>query len=67
VKPGTTTIIVLSFTPHQWWSLGRERIVWEIQQVYKNFVHAVGAPRTPSGSRRAQGPLEPEVAASMRR
>lgn len=28
------------FTPREWWSLGPDRIVWELQQVYKNFIGA---------------------------
>ena len=28
------------FTPREWWGLGPNGIVWEIQQVYKNFVAA---------------------------
>ncbi len=29
------------FTPAEWWALGPERIVWEVQQVYKNFIAAL--------------------------
>ena len=28
------------FTPREWWALGNNGIVWEIQQVYKNFIRA---------------------------
>ncbi len=28
------------FTPREWWSLGPSGIVWEVQQVYKNFIAA---------------------------
>lgn len=28
------------FTPREWWSLGPNGIVWEAQQVYKNFIAA---------------------------
>ncbi len=31
------------FTPAEWWPLGAERIVAEIQQVYKNFIAALDA------------------------
>ena len=31
------------FTPQEWWQLGPNGIVWEIQQVYKNFIHALDA------------------------
>ena len=26
------------FTPGHWWQLGDNRIIWELQQVYKNFI-----------------------------
>jgi hypothetical protein len=29
------------FTPQEWWSLGPDRIVSEVQQVYKNFITAL--------------------------
>lgn len=28
------------FTPREWWSLGPNGIVWEVQEVYKNFIRA---------------------------
>ena len=31
------------FTPQEWWQLGSNGIVWEIQQVYKNFINALDA------------------------
>jgi alpha-amylase len=31
------------FTPQEWWQLGPNGIVWEIQQVYKNFINALDA------------------------
>ncbi|MFA5055976.1 MAG: glycoside hydrolase family 57 protein [Dehalococcoidia bacterium] len=31
------------FTPQEWWRLGPNGIVWEIQQVYKNFIGALDA------------------------
>jgi alpha-amylase len=31
------------FTPQEWWRLGPYGIVWEIQQVYKNFIGALDA------------------------
>ncbi|GBD07897.1 D-inositol-3-phosphate glycosyltransferase [Candidatus Thermoflexus japonica] len=32
------------FTPAEWWALGPDRIVWEVQQVYKNFIAALEVP-----------------------
>jgi len=31
------------FTPQEWWQLGPNGIVWEIQQVYKNFINVLDA------------------------
>lgn len=31
------------FTPDEWWNLGPYGIIWEHQQVYKNFIHALDA------------------------
>jgi alpha-amylase len=28
------------FTPGHWWQLGGDRLIWELQQVYKNFIQA---------------------------
>lgn len=36
-RHGSEAEVSAYFTPQEWWSLGPERIVWEIQQVYKNF------------------------------
>jgi hypothetical protein len=30
------------FTPKEWWNLGPYGIIWEMQQVYKNFIRAIG-------------------------
>lgn len=62
-RSGAEAEVSAYFTPREWWSLGPERIVWEIQEVYKNFVRALGA--GPARRRRpapALDPLEPEVA-----
>ncbi|MEE8470293.1 MAG: glycoside hydrolase family 57 protein [Dehalococcoidia bacterium] len=31
------------FTPDEWWELGPSGIVWQMQQVYKNFIEALDA------------------------
>ena len=31
------------FTPDEWWGLGGDRILFEQQNVYKNFLHAMDA------------------------
>ena len=36
------------FTPREWWALGAERIVWEQQRVYLNFLAALD-PYIPTG------------------
>lgn len=58
-RTGSEAEVSAYFTPREWWSLGAHGIAREIQQVYQNFVRALGAP--PPGGRPA--PVEPEVAA----
>jgi alpha-amylase len=66
-RSGAEAEVSAYFTPREWWSLGADRIVSEIQEVYKNFVRALGAPRPPPGRRfSVLEPLEPEVAALTR-
>ena len=43
------------FTPREWWSLGAERIVWEQQRVYLNFLAALD-PYIPTGRASPHGP-----------
>lgn len=40
-RSGSEAEVSAYFTPHEWWSLGADGIVWEIQQVYKNFIAAL--------------------------
>jgi alpha-amylase len=47
-RSGPEAEVSAYFTPHEWWSLGPGRIVWEIQQVYKNFISALDS-YLPSG------------------
>lgn len=42
-RSGDEAAVSAYFTPREWWALGGERIIWEIQQVYKNFIHALDA------------------------
>jgi len=39
-KSGSEANVSSYFTPGQWWELGDDRIIWELQQVYKNFIQA---------------------------
>lgn len=41
------------FTPREWWSLGPNGIVWEVQQVYKNFIAACDGPAVAAAKARA--------------
>ena len=54
------------FTPREWWRLGGDGIVREIQRVYVNFVSAIDA-----GARRARRldlpALEPDIAGMLSR
>jgi len=40
-RSGAEAEVSAYFTPKEWWSLGPDRIVWEMQQVYKNFIFAL--------------------------
>lgn len=64
-RSGPEAEVSAYFTPREWWRLGPERIVREIQQVYENFIHAIGgSPEAPRRRVAAQpAPLDPEVAA----
>jgi len=39
-RAGDEAEVSLYFTPREWLALGRDRVVWEMQQVYKNFIAA---------------------------
>ncbi|HIE28336.1 TPA: glycoside hydrolase [Candidatus Poribacteria bacterium] len=39
-KSGPEANVSAYFTPRQWWDLGDNRIIWELQQIYKNFIQA---------------------------
>lgn len=40
-RSGSEAEVSAYFTPDEWWSLGPDRIIHEIQQVYKNFIAAL--------------------------
>lgn len=40
-RSGSEAEVSAYFTPAEWWALGPDRIVWEVQQVYKNFIAAL--------------------------
>ncbi|MDT8304386.1 MAG: glycosyltransferase [Anaerolineae bacterium] len=42
-RSGTEAEVSAYFTPQEWWVLGNDGIIWEIQQVYKNFIAALDA------------------------
>lgn len=42
-RSGSEAEVSAYFTPNEWWELGPSGIVWEMQQVYKNFIHALDA------------------------
>ncbi len=37
-RSGAEAEVSAYFTPQEWWALGDNGIIWEIQQVYKNFI-----------------------------
>lgn len=59
-RSGSEAEVSAYFTPREWWRLGPGGIVWEVQQVYKNFIASLDA-RSPEPG--APPPLDPEVAA----
>ncbi len=42
-RSGSEAEVSAYFTPKEWWRLGSYGIIWEIQQVYKNFIRALDA------------------------
>jgi alpha-amylase len=42
-RSGPEAEVSAYFTPREWWKLEPSGIVWEIQQVYKNFIRALDA------------------------
>jgi alpha-amylase len=40
-RTGSEAEVSAYFTPDEWWALGPDRIIWEIQQVYKTFIAAL--------------------------
>ena len=41
-RSGSEAEVSAYFTPKEWWSLGPDGIIWELQQVYKNVIAALG-------------------------
>jgi len=39
-RHGSEANVSSYFTPGHWWQLGDEKLIWELQQVYKNFIQA---------------------------
>jgi len=42
-RSGSDAEVSAYFTPREWWRLGPSGIIWEMQQVYKNFIQALDA------------------------
>lgn len=40
-RSGSEAEVSAYFTPDEWWQLGSSGIIWEMQQVYKNFIQAM--------------------------
>ena len=40
-RQGSEAEVSAYFTPREWWQIGGERIILEMQQVYQNFIHAL--------------------------
>lgn len=61
-RSGDEAAVSAYFTPGEWWALGPDRIVWEMQQVYKNFIACIDPPQPgprpdASGSTASREPL----------
>jgi alpha-amylase len=67
-RGGAEAEVSAYFTPREWWDLGPDRIIWEIQQVYKNFIGALdgGAHRRDGLNPATLPPLDPEIEARVR-
>jgi alpha-amylase len=63
-RSGSEAEVSAYFTPQEWWDLGPDRIIQELQQVYKNVIEALDAhlpaptPQSPGSSVPARGPSE---------
>jgi alpha-amylase len=55
-RSGDQAEVSAYFTPQEWWSLGPDRIVWEMQQVYKNFIRACDAAAVAAARRARAAP-----------
>lgn len=42
-RSGSDAEVSAYFTPKEWWRMGPSGIIWEMQQVYKNFIQALDA------------------------
>ena len=42
-RSGSDAEVSAYFTPNEWWQLGPSGIIWEMQQVFKNFIQALDA------------------------
>jgi alpha-amylase len=40
-RSGSQAEVSAYFTPKEWWNMGPSGIIWEMQQVYKNFIRAL--------------------------
>ncbi len=54
-RSGDAAEVSAYFTPQEWWALGPDRIVWEVQQVFKNFIDACDPAADAAIRRRAGG------------
>jgi alpha-amylase len=67
-RSGSEAEVSAYFTPHEWWSLGPDGIIWELQQVYKHIIDALDA-ELPSGGRKPrdnEGTVVPDSHVSLR-
>jgi alpha-amylase len=55
-RSGSEAEVSAYFTPQEWWSLGPDGIIWELQQVYKNVIGTMDAALARTGPDAPPGP-----------
>ena len=57
-RSGAEAEVSAYFTPEEWWALGPDGIVWEMQSVYKHFITALNAHLPERGA--GDGAVQPQ-------
>jgi alpha-amylase len=65
-RSGAEAAVSAYFTPEEWWALGPDGIIWELQQVYKNVIDALDAALPTASDRASAAPAAPPSRARPR-